>query len=369
MYRCVRVTHPHQFLQCTLWRERPEDEVQVYSLDTVTYGTKPAGFSTIRAMQQLFYDEEGKFPVAAKIIRTNFYVDDPIAGGDTIEKGVEIRQQIKALLERGHFPIRKWCSNEPAALGVDDSDREKTLKFHEETDVTKALGLSWDTLWTEWTEKSATKRNILSAFARFFDPLRLIAPIITKLKIFMQVLWKDKLDWDESLLQSLHSAWLEHMSQIATVACLKLPRFVLQHRLFYSSSDEIHGFCDASMAAYGACIYFRSENQGIVSSNLLCSKSRVAPLQTLTIPKLELSAALLLSELASKVAQIASRSCTFHCWSDSTMVLAWIHQPPSDFNIFVSNRISQIEERTNDLEARTVKAESGGYLISWMYPY
>ncbi|KAH8347657.1 hypothetical protein KR059_002473, partial [Drosophila kikkawai] len=65
MYRCVRVTHPHQFLQCILWRDRPEDEIQVYSLDTVTYGTKPAAFLAIRAMQQLSYDEEAEFPVAA----------------------------------------------------------------------------------------------------------------------------------------------------------------------------------------------------------------------------------------------------------------------------------------------------------------
>jgi len=75
-----------------------------------------------------------------------------------------------------------------------------------------------------------------------------MAPIITKLKIFMQVLWKDKLDWEESLPQSLHPPLLAHMSQIAKVAYWKFPRIILQHYSFC----EVQGFCDASLAAYGA---------------------------------------------------------------------------------------------------------------------
>jgi len=67
-------------------------------------------------MQQLSCDDEAEFPIAAKIIRTNLYVDDLISGGDSYEEVVEIRQQVKELLDRGHFPIPKWCSNEPAAL-------------------------------------------------------------------------------------------------------------------------------------------------------------------------------------------------------------------------------------------------------------
>jgi len=67
-------------------------------------------------MQQLSYDDEAEFPFAAKIIRTNLYVDDLISGGDSYEEVVEIRQQVKELLDRRHFPIPKWCSNEHAAL-------------------------------------------------------------------------------------------------------------------------------------------------------------------------------------------------------------------------------------------------------------
>ncbi|XP_043064474.1 uncharacterized protein LOC122320346 [Drosophila ficusphila] len=254
MYRCVRVTSPDNYLQSILWRDNPNQQVKAYTLDTVTYGTKPAAFLAIRAMQQLSYDEEAEFLLAAKIIRRDFYVDDLISGGGSIEEAAQIREQVKELLSKGHFPIRKWCSNEAAALeGEPEIDREKTLRFHDGTDVLKALGLYWDaksdhllfSLSGTMTESGATKRSILSAVAKFYDPLGLIAPIVTKLKIFLQILWKDKLDWDESLPQSLHSSWLEHMKQMSAVNHLKFPRFVMQP----NSSLEIHAFCDASLAA------------------------------------------------------------------------------------------------------------------------
>ncbi|KAL7724966.1 hypothetical protein ACLKA6_009755 [Drosophila palustris] len=362
MYRCVRITHPDEYLQCILWRENPEDEVKVYTLDTVTYGTKSAAFLAIRSMQQLSQDEEANFPLAAKVVRRDFYVDDLISGGDTVEEVTEIRMQVKELLRRGHFPIRKWCSNEPAALeGESEDDRERLLKFHDGTDIAKTLGLVWDPssddlifhFSEELPERPATKRAILSAIAKFYDPLGLIAPIITKLKIFLQELWKYKLDWDESLPLAQHSSWLEHKSRISAATSFKFPRFVLLPH----ASWEIHGFCDASMSAYGACIYIRSESKGELTSRLLCSKSRVAPLKTLTIPKLELAAAHLLSELISNIAEIVQLSCSFYCWSDSTIVLSWIREAPSNFNVFVSNRIAQIQERTKGMTWRHVPSE------------
>ncbi|XP_041451799.1 uncharacterized protein LOC121405243 [Drosophila obscura] len=84
MYRCVRISNPDEYLQCILWREAPTDEIKVYKLETVTYGTKPAAFLAIRAMHQLSYDEEISFPIGAQVVRRDFYVDDLMSGGDTI---------------------------------------------------------------------------------------------------------------------------------------------------------------------------------------------------------------------------------------------------------------------------------------------
>jgi len=145
MYRCVGVSYPDDFLQCVVWRESSTEELTVFKLNTVTYGTKPAAFLAIRAMHQLSYDEEESFPIVAKMVRRDFYVDDLISGGDSVEEVREIRRQVKELLSRGHFPIRKWCSTESAALeGESECDKEQLIKLHDGSDVAKALGLIWD---------------------------------------------------------------------------------------------------------------------------------------------------------------------------------------------------------------------------------
>lgn len=188
-------------------------------------------------------------------------MDDLISGGDSIKEATEIRQQVKQLLARGLFPIRKWCiSNESAALeGESETDCEKLMQFHDGTSIAKALGLAWDPasdfLLFNFNDiipnGPTTKRSVLSTLAKFYDPLGLISPIITRMKVFMQPLWKENIDWDESLPQHLHSAWTEITSQLSFVHSLKFPRFIMAPAGKY----EIHGFCDASIAAYGACIY------------------------------------------------------------------------------------------------------------------
>ena len=64
---------------------------------------------------------------------------------------------------------------------------------------------------------------------------------------------------------------------------------------------EIHGFCDASIKAFGACVYIKVINPEGVHVSLVTSKSRIAPLRGLTVPKLELCAAVLCAELVSNV--------------------------------------------------------------------
>jgi len=185
-------------------------------------------------------------------------VDDLISGGDSVEEVREIRRQVMELLSRGHFPIRKWCSNESAALeGESECDKEQLIKFHDGSDVAKALGLVWDPSSDQLlfnfsqlpTNQRPTRRVELSTIAKFYDPLGLITPIITKSKIILQSLWCANVDWDDAVPEPILSSWGELTLQLSVVQNLNFPRFVLQPR----ASVELHGFCDASMSAYGAC--------------------------------------------------------------------------------------------------------------------
>ncbi|XP_075162892.1 uncharacterized protein LOC142235525 [Haematobia irritans] len=169
----------------------------------------------------------------------------------------------------------------------------------------------------------------------------------------MQTLWKLNLDWDESLPQSLHSSWMEYIQNFTSLQRFTFPRYISMT----SASIQIHGFCDASLVAYGACVYVRAEVNGIVKPSLLCSKSRVSPLKTLTVPKLELSAASLLAALVDNAVKTVSPQCDVFCWSDSMVVLSWIRELPSNFNVFVSNRVSQIQSQETPMSWRYVPTE------------
>ncbi|GFW73403.1 integrase catalytic domain-containing protein [Trichonephila clavipes] len=143
-----------------------------------------------------------------------------------------------------------------------------------------------------------SKRDVLSEIARLYDPLSLIGPIVTEAEIFIQELWKIKLDWSEQLPPDAMEEWMNFHQKLAKVNNFKIPRCIL---LPATIRIEIHGFSDASERAYAAVVYIKCFNEsGQFQTTLLCSKSRVAPLKTLTIPRLELSAALLLSGLVKK---------------------------------------------------------------------
>ncbi|GBM58691.1 hypothetical protein AVEN_256466-1 [Araneus ventricosus] len=102
----------------------------------------------------------------------------------------------------------------------------------------------------------------------------------------MQELWRLKLDWNYCLPIQLESQWKRFVTFLSTINSLSIPRYIL---LDYALKIELHGFADASEKAYGAAIYVRClNNSGEISSNLLCSESRIAPLKSVTIPRLEL---------------------------------------------------------------------------------
>ncbi|XP_037959094.1 uncharacterized protein LOC119688490 [Teleopsis dalmanni] len=260
MYRCVRITPPDTFLQCILWRDDLQEPLKVYKLETVTYGTKPAAFLAVRAMQQLAVDESSNFPIGSKITLRDFYVDDLISGGNCINDVQDIVRQTSALLNKGNFKLRKWCSNQLAALDdIPEADREPLLNFDDGSEFTKTLGLIWNPTEDKFLftfvpcqdSKRVTKRSVLSVIARFYDPLGLVGPLISKAKIFLQCLWKHTLDWDESLPNQLHTAWTDLYNRLHITQKLEFPRYVS----LLNAALELHAFCDASMNAYGVCIY------------------------------------------------------------------------------------------------------------------
>ncbi|XP_058449304.1 uncharacterized protein LOC131429270 [Malaya genurostris] len=107
MYRQILMVPKHQHYQRIFWREKPSHPLRVLELDTVTYGTAPAPYQATRCLMQLAEEEKEAYPIAAEIIKNKVYMDDIIAGADTVSEAIEAQQQLKQLLARGCFPIHK----------------------------------------------------------------------------------------------------------------------------------------------------------------------------------------------------------------------------------------------------------------------
>ncbi|XP_073955675.1 uncharacterized protein [Choristoneura fumiferana] len=164
-------------------------------------------------------------------------------------------------------------------------------------------------------------------------------------QILLQKLWLLKLGWDEPTPDEIQTEWQHISEDLPQLSCLRIPRHICKYKP--TSTYSLHGFADASEAGFGAVIYLHELNaNGQVNVNLVIAKSKVAPIKNrLTIPKLELSAAALLSQLMTRVSTKLSAHITIDqhtCWSDSTIVLAWLNTSPHRLQTFEANRVSKI---------------------------
>ena len=148
-----------------------------------------------------------------------------------------------------------------------------------------------------------TKRNVLKILSPFYDSVGLIQPIIIGLDILLQNICKEKLDWDDMLSQKLLEDWHDCLTKLEKIGSIETHcRFEIGNNTNPVVKWEFHGFCDASLNGYGACIYVKTiYKSGKISVKLLLSKSRVTPLKQETIPRLELLGALVLSWLMLSV--------------------------------------------------------------------
>nr|CAH7762481.1 unnamed protein product [Callosobruchus chinensis] len=364
MYRQVLINPNQRNLQKIVWRSNPNEPLRTFQLNTVTYGTTAASFLAIRCLHQLAYECEVEHPNIAKIIRNDMYVDDLLTCVDTEQEANYIISHITQIFLQRGFELRKWKSNDKNVLSdIDIEHTSNIVEFSANKDhETKTLGLFWKCDQDILTYKinvnnshsgQMTKRIILSRISTIFDPLGLVSPCIITAKVQLQKLWLENLTWDQPLPNNILTSWLEFSTDLDQLNDLLIKRKVTCDNY---SQISLHGFADASESSYGACIYVVSRNaNGDESSNLLCAKSKVAPLKSLTMPRLELCAALVLAQLTSKVRNsLDIEFDNVYCWSDSTIVLGWLHTSPNLLKPFVSNRVAEIQRLTETVEWRHV---------------
>lgn len=354
MYRQVLVNPSDVNFQRILWRKSPGLPIGDYRLNTVTYGTAPAPYLAVRSLQELAVQNQPRWPGAAAVVMNDFYMDDLMSGAPSVERALILQEQLVELLADGGFQLRKWASNEPAIVqAVEASFRgTQTAMCISEDNSIKILGIHWHPAQDYFSfmfqdlgnpYPDLTKRRVLSALARVYDPLGWLSPVTIVAKVMFQEIWKTTVDWDTPLPEEICEKWSTYNTNLKMIEALRIQRCVVFSEAY---TYRLCGFCDASESAYAAVVYLVSGSlEGASQVKLLVAKTRVAPVKSLSLPRLELCAAVLLVKLMSSVSKVIQlklqSSC---CWSDSTIVLSWLASPSYRWKTFVANRVSLIQE-------------------------
>ncbi|XP_037042681.1 uncharacterized protein LOC119079015 [Bradysia coprophila] len=374
MYHQVLVRESDQHVQRFLWRESPLAEPDIYVMMVMTFGSTCSPSSAQHVKNKNAKEFQDDYPRAVEAIVNNHYVDDMIDCTDTVDEAEQLVTNVKKIHAAGGFNIRNFTSNSKKLLeriGENAILQKKDLNIGNELGKERVLGMFWNTDTDTFTyslkfaninpkmisgEYCPTKREVLRVLMSVFDPLGLIANVLVFGKILLQEVWRNKIEWDEKLPLPLHNKWISWIRALLHVEKLHIPRWYSTKLVpDVQNSIQLHTFVDASVEACAATTYLRIENEHGVDCCLVSAKTKVAPTKQLTVPRLELQAAVIGTRLAENVKKSQTFAIDKHVfWTDSQTVMAWINSETRRYNQFVSFRIGEILEVTDPIQWRWV---------------
>ena len=153
-----------------------------------------------------------------------------------------------------------------------------------------------------------------------------MAPIILIGKRILQHLCRDQIEWDEEIPEELKMRWRKWRNELSCLGELSIPRCFKPEGFGPVKSAELHNFSDASNVGYGQCSYLRLQNaEGKIHCSLVMGKARVSSLKTVSVPRLELTAALVSAKVNDEVKRELDFEITKETfWTDSQIALAYI---------------------------------------------
>ena len=312
------------------------------------------------ALRQIASDHEHEFnEETVTFIKRDFYVDDGLSSKCDVESGINLAQDSRALCALGGLRLHKFISNSKEVIqSLPQEDRAKNVStldlLEDKLPFERALGVHWhvekDQLGfnVNLPDHPLTRRGILSCVASIYDPLGLASPVILTGKQILQEMCREGTMWDDPLSEELLPKWKQWHQDLHLLNNVEVARCFKPHSFGNSKEIQLHHFADASLKGYGACSYIRMMNDsGEIHCALVMSKSRVTPLKTITVPRLELTAAV----TAIKISQLLEKELhvdevTHHFWTDSKVVLAYIANESSRFHVYVANRVQTIRNHS-----------------------
>jgi hypothetical protein len=221
-----------------------------------------------------------------------------------------------------------------------------------ETIIQKALGAKWDLKEDAFVFELAhlkegkdpkMKRQSLSLVASVFDPMSFIAPNTLKPKKALQNMCTLGLGLDNKVPDSDLASLIKWKESLDAMFFIKIPRCLRQHSSAVKNV-QLHHFSDASEIGYGSVTYIRYEDlDGNVKVAFLLGKSRETPLKHITIPRLELQAAVcsIESDIFLKD-ELDMHIDNTYFWTDSSTALRYLSNRSTRFKTYVANRVTKI---------------------------
>ena len=363
MFHQVKVDVEHRDLLRFLWWDDPEmkrDPVEFHMTVHLFGATSSPGCVNFALKTTADQYEESCGREAADFVRRNFYVDDGLKSVQFVEEAKELIKNTKSLCQKGGFRLHKFTSNNKEVMSsVPQEDRATDTKdrhlVNDVTPIERALGVHWciesDTLQFRIIvqDKPLSRRGILSTVSSVFDPLGLVAPFILVGKRILQELCRDGVGWDDEVPDDLRPQWEKWRAELPVLESLRIARCYKPQKFVVVKNVELHHFSDACQNGYGQCSYLRLvDDKNRIHCSLAMGKSRVTPLKPVTIPRLELTAALVSSKISCvprKELEYAPMKEIF--WTDSKTVLGYINNDARRFHVFVGNRVQEIREQSS----------------------
>ena len=341
------------------WVKDPfSNELKVVALRfiRVIFGLVASPFLLNSTIEQHIDGYKAAQPEVVQLLKQSIYVDDVVCGADSESEALSMYMHFKEMLSHACFNLRKFVTNAAslqALVNHQEAPRDGPQHTGPETSVVEAderyldatlhtgttkhpteqkvLGVRWDVSQDQMlfcldaivegaTSIVPTKRIVISLIGRVYDPLGFLAPITIRFKLLMQELCRDKIGWDQPLAGEMLSKWKRLIEELRVAPTIALPRCCLQAPKSEDRSYRLNGFCDASNAAYAAVVYLVEQDGDCAYTHFIVAKTRVSPLKSVTIPRLELLSALCLPRLMRNVAESLTGQLVFEsprCFTDS----------------------------------------------------
>ncbi|GFW76611.1 integrase catalytic domain-containing protein [Trichonephila clavipes] len=281
------------------WTDNLNNEPYYLNFARVLFGLRPSPYLLAATLKHHFKKYREQYPHTFELLNSSIYVDDLICGQNDVPDALRTTLECLQIFSDAGMLLRKWRSN------------------------SKQFNLLWqqEGVKTESSETSAID-----------------------LRPPTKELWTLGVEWDSELPPKSRHKWQQWSSEDEGLTEIKIPRFYLGNIDQEISKCEIHCFSDASKSAYGTILYLRFATcNNEIETSFICSKSRVAPLKSLTLPRLELTAALLSARLAKQVSSCLKFDANIYYWTDSLISYYWIRGDSSAFKPYIKNRVQEIQ--------------------------